>query len=390
MENATRYIKAGWLIDGSGNSIQKNILLTLQHGVILDISVFRENDHPEPSLITDYSHCCILPPLIDSHVHLALSSSTDPLCRKKQLQIAYKERRLLIEDHIAACRAHGVLAVRDGGDQFAHVLRHTQEKRERYGNDVLIRAASRALYRQGRYGSFLGKAVAEGESPAEAATGEMDSATHIKLINSGMNSLTEYGRTSPPQFTCTEITELRRLLLQRGKKLMVHANGRLPVREAVEAGCHSIEHGFFMGAENLKRMAEQQTFWVPTAVTMQKMLDSGAGNRDVIRRIIDKQMEYMEKGRKYGVSMAVGTDAGSSGIEHGKTVAEELQLFVESGCSLAEAIQCASTNAAKLLAIEEAVGPLTRGRPAHFIAVRSSPSTLLNNLADIETISFSP
>jgi DNA ligase (NAD+) len=38
---------------------------------------------------------------------------------------------------------------------------------------------------------------------------------------------------------------------------MVHANGDVPVREAVEAGVDSIEHGYFMGRDNLERMAEK-------------------------------------------------------------------------------------------------------------------------------------
>jgi imidazolonepropionase-like amidohydrolase len=36
----------------------------------------------------------------------------------------------------------------------------------------------------------------------------------------------------------------------RGLAVMVHANGKLPVEIAIEAGCRSIEHGFFMGREN--------------------------------------------------------------------------------------------------------------------------------------------
>jgi imidazolonepropionase-like amidohydrolase len=36
----------------------------------------------------------------------------------------------------------------------------------------------------------------------------------------------------------------------------VHANGETAVRMAVEAGCDSIEHGYFMGPDNLRRMAD--------------------------------------------------------------------------------------------------------------------------------------
>ena len=55
----------------------------------------------------------------------------------------------------------------------------------------------------------------------------------------------------------------------RGLSVMVHANGEAPVRIAAMAGCRSVEHGFFMGSENLSRMADRGVTWVPTAVTMQ-------------------------------------------------------------------------------------------------------------------------
>lgn len=47
---------------------------------------------------------------------------------------------------------------------------------------------------------------------------------------------------------------------------MVHANGQEAVRVALEAGRDSIEHGHFMGNDNLSKMAEKGIIWVPTDV----------------------------------------------------------------------------------------------------------------------------
>ena len=78
MKSETHYIKASRLIDGVGEPVQKNVLLTLKSDTILNISHFNSDDFPDPSLITDLSHCTILTPLVDSHIHLALSSSVNP------------------------------------------------------------------------------------------------------------------------------------------------------------------------------------------------------------------------------------------------------------------------------------------------------------------------
>ncbi len=392
MKTETHYIKAGWLIDGSGAPVQKNVLLTVKSGTILNISRFNIADLPDPSLTTDLSHCTILPPLADSHVHLALSSSLNPATRKHQLSASYKERKPWIAAHIHSLISHGVLAVRDGGDQHAHVFRYKNENKsgKNTKNPLVLKATTRALHRKGRYGSFLGRAVAKREMLSTAAVKNTYSADHIKLINSGLNCITEFAKETTSQFSIEELENLVCHLQNRKQKLMVHANGQTPVRDAVEAGCHSIEHGFFMGTENLKRMADKQTFWVPTAVTMKALLDNWEtgiqqGDRDVIRKTLDAQLELMSCARQDGVRLALGTDAGGSGIVHGKSVADELRLFLQAGYSLAEAVQCASTHGAELLGTNT-ICPITKNRSANFIVIPSSPATLPDKLSAIAAI----
>lgn len=392
MNNNTHYIKASWMIDGTGAPVQKNILLTVKNDIIIDISSFNNDDLPHPSMITDLSHCTILPPLVDSHVHLALSSSTDPEVRRRQLSASYADRRPRIAEHVHYLFSHGVLAVRDGGDLLAHVLRYNKETiaGKNKQDPVILKPTTQAWHQEGRYGSFLGKSLVEGESLATAATKGIDSVDHIKLINSGLNSTTEFGKETAAQFSFEEIENLVSRIEKKNKKLMLHANGRTPVQEAVDAGCHSIEHGFFMGEENLKRMADKQTFWVPTAVTMKILLDnwkSGTriGNRDVISKTLESQLEQMSKAKAYGVRLALGTDAGCSGIRHGESVVEELRLFMEAGYSLVEAIQCASSNGAELLDVDT-IGPIAKGRPAHFIVARATPAMLPRKLSYLEAI----
>ena len=62
-------ILAGWLVDGSGGPVRENILLNIHDGVIAQV----EEATPEKirSLnVTDFSHCTLLPGLIDAHIHL--------------------------------------------------------------------------------------------------------------------------------------------------------------------------------------------------------------------------------------------------------------------------------------------------------------------------------
>ncbi|MEN8140084.1 MAG: amidohydrolase family protein [Thermodesulfobacteriota bacterium] len=380
------YIKAGWLIDGSGAPARKDLLLTVADGKISAMEPGSAAKHLDPAAVTDLSRCTILPPFCDCHAHLALSGTTDPLVRVGQLRANFATIRPRIAEHIHFFLSHGVLAVRDGGDQQGHVLRYKLEMAGQDQEPVAIKAAGRAWHKEGRYGKFIGRHL-EGE---ESMAREIEGADHIKLINSGLNSLHEFGRETAPQFTVDEIKGIVRLAERGGKKVMVHANGRLPVESAIKAGCHSIEHGFFMGRDNLQRLADKEISWVPTAFTMQAygdLLEPGdpRGSRDIARRNLEHQLEQLALARQYGVNVALGTDAGTIGVLHGESVVAELKLFIQAGYPLTEAVQCATSNGAKLLGLED-LGLIRRGRPAHFLVARATPAMLPRKLSYLEAI----
>ena len=380
------------MIDGSGAPVRKRVLLTVKDGIVAAIDSFREEESPDPALLTDLSRCTILPPLIDCHVHLSMSSSTDPQVRQQQLTASYEDRKPRIAEHLHYLFSHGVLAVRDGGDRYGHVQRYKAETATTgNGKDpVILKTAGRAWHQKDRYGGFIGSSPGPGETLESAVAREIDSVDHIKLINSGLNSVTEFGKETGAQFPLEELQTLVCLANQKKKKVMVHANGSIPVRLALDAGCHSIEHGFFMGDENLKRMADGQTAWVPTAVTMKAAFDNwglgdARGEKAVLAQNLGHQLEQMAKARQYGVRLALGTDAGCSGILHGESVVEELKLFMKAGYSLVEAIQCASFHGADLLGTHE-IGLIAKGRPAHFIVARATPAMLPRKLSYLDAI----
>ncbi len=151
---------------------------------------------------------------------------------------------------------------------------------------------------------------------------------------------------------------------------------------------HLIEHGFFMGNDNLKAMADKAIYWVPTAVTMEaycRYLKQIGKPADIARRNLDHQLEQLVKAGEFGVPIAVGTDAGSPGVNHGIAVADEMKLFMEAGYSLEQAVQCCTLNGARLLGVAE-MGLLAPRMPATFIAVKGDPGGFPDSLKEIQGI----
>jgi imidazolonepropionase-like amidohydrolase len=203
-----------------------------------------------------------------------------------------------------------------------------------------------------------------------------------------------------------ELKEAVTIAKRFGCKTMVHANGKKPVEVALKAGCHSIEHGFFMGEENLKRMADKQIFWVPTAVTMKAYRDAfeqrvknlrsrNASEGPSMSRISDMvqgasrnlahQLEQIHRAKELGVPVAVGTDAGSIGVYHGRSLEQEIRLLMRAGFSVSGAIQCATRNNARLLDLD-GYGSIARGAAATFVAVTGPPQDLPGSLGRIAAL----
>jgi len=307
------------------------------------------------------------------------------------LEMDYQKARMVISTHLQDVIQCGIAAVRDGGDGHGHTLRYKHENRESFNPAVQLKTAGKAWHQAGRYGKLIGDCPEPGESLSEALAKSMTRPDpvcpdHIKIVNSGLNSLTCFGKETKPQFSMQEMTAVVKFARWMNLPVMVHANGKLPVQIAVESGCSSIEHGFFMGRNNLEKLAERQIVWIPTAITMKaysEWLLPASNEAETAIRNLEHQIGQMMLARKLGVPIALGTDSGSLGVFHGYSAKEELKLFQEAGFSVSEAIQCATLNGARLLGIPN-LGSLQPGKRACFTVIDGPPEQLFANLNSLK------
>jgi len=393
---AARQVIAGWLIDGSGEPARRNMRLEILEGRFGAIHPLGDDGASAGAAASgdlDFADCTLMPALVDSHVHLFMSGTPDPAVRRQQLTAGYVDMRPVIARHLGQHLAAGVLAVRDGGDRHGHVQRFKAECPAGAPRAVQLRVAGVAWHAHGRYGRLIARPPASGGSlgaSLEAAL-ELDrqggarQPDHVKIVNSGLNSLVCFGLQTRPQFSLAELREAVRVAHRRGLTVMVHANGAAPVGMALAAGCDSIEHGFFMGPDNLAKMAAGAAVWVPTAVTMQayaRTLDPASREARGALQNLEHQLAQLQTARALGVKVALGTDAGSLGVHHGRALHEEMALLMTAGFSVEEAVRCATVNGARLLGLPHA-GRIEPGAPATFIAVTGSPRELPASLGQV-------
>ncbi len=382
-------VRAGWLMDGSSGSIRRDVFLEMENGFVTELGWNGSRGHDpyedkSHRRVWDLSDCTLIPGLIDCHVHLSMSGTPDRGEREHQLSRTFEEVKPVIEEHLRHHASRGIVAVRDGGDAHGHTLWYKKRWMKEDCVPVRLKSPGKAWRSPGRYGRLIGDPPPEGSSLADCVARYARSADHVKIVNSGLNSLREFGKETLPQFNLDELRMAVRRGEELGRKTMVHANGKGPVSMALKAGCHSIEHGFFMQKDNLERLAEQQVYWVPTLFTMKayaSLLEPGSLESRVAALNLESQLEQVSRARAMGVLLAVGTDSGSLGVHHGTSFVEELKLLQEAGLDLHEILRAATLHGAALLGVEDECGPLRVGSPATFVALLGPPSRLIESLS---------
>jgi len=381
--DGTFWLHAGWLIDGSGRAAFRDNFVEVCNGFISRVTA-KAPDSPFDNLI-NLGHVTVIPMLMDAHVHLALSGTRDAGQRQEQLTFDIEQTGNVISGHLASHWRHGVSAVREAGDCRGSVWHHLRCLTDSRRPPVSVAVTRWAWHAPGRYGTMIGRTPDSGIRLFQAAAEYFSDIDHVKVIHSGINSIDRFGHQGPPQFPKKDLAELVHQAHRRKVKVMVHANGEAPVRWAIDAGCDSIEHGYFMGRQNLERMADRSIAWVPTVVPMAALARSEhltSSQKDTANRTVEHQLEQIHHAKAFGVRIGLGTDAGSPGVDHGAAVQKELGLLRSAGLSLEEAISCATAENAALLG-RQRCGTLVPGQWADLLVIPHEPDRLIENLGAI-------
>ena len=119
-----------------------------------------------------------------------------------------------------------------------------------------------------------------------------------------------------------------------------------------------------------KWAADPNTFLPPNSV--KKALEVGPVMQDMARLAYEN-----------GVTIAFGTDSGVS--NHGDN-AEEFIYMTRAGMSEMEAIESATTVAAKHISLSDVIGTLEAGKYADLIGVDASPLDDITELLDVDFV----
>jgi imidazolonepropionase-like amidohydrolase len=162
-----------------------------------------------------------------------------------------------------------------------------------------------------------------------------------------------------------------------GMFVMAHAQGADGIKNAVRAGIRSIEHGIYLDDEAIELMLARDTWFVPTLVAPQGVLDAVAAGIslppavvDKARMVIDVHRSAFRRAVEAGVRIAMGTDSGVTA--HGRNL-RELQLMADGGMAPAAVLEATTRSAAELLGVDDDLGTIAEGKLADLVVVAGDP-----------------
>ncbi len=233
----------------------------------------------------------------------------------------------LIRIHLEEYWKRGIRFVRDGGDHYG-VSKRTAGLALEYGIDY--RTPVFAIYKENHYGKIVGKSFSDmKEYHRRVMEAAEEGADFIKIMTTGILDFADHGRITGTPLSAAEVKEMVHIAHEEGFAVMSHTNGNYGIQAAVEAGADSIEHANYMDAETISMLADSDSVWVPTLVTVRNLPGCGRFENEILSSIIRTGEENLKKAFEKKVHVAVGSDAGAYRVLHGKGTEDECRAFFE-------------------------------------------------------------
>jgi imidazolonepropionase-like amidohydrolase len=387
-------LSGGQVFDGTGSPVAAADV-ALSEGRIADIGTGLDGDEQ-----VDVSGLTLLPGFFDCHVHVMVSGID--LVRRLQRPFSYQFFEAA--RNLAATLDCGITMVRDAGGADLGVQRAV--------NDGLIdgpriQIAISALSQTGGHGDgWLPSGMTtflmspHPGRPAGLVDGPEEMRKRVReIIRAGANVIkvhTSGGVLSPrdspkhAQFRPDELAALIAEANAAGLPVMAHAQATDGIKNAVEAGVRSIEHGIYLDDEAIDMMVSAGTWLVPTLVAPHAVLSAASAGSQLPEGVLAKAQEVVAahadafaRAVAAGVKIAMGTDTGVG--PHGSNL-DELPLMAAGGLTPAQVLTATTSSAAELLQVEDETGTIMPGKRADIVVLAGDPFDLANIKGNIRAV----
>lgn len=402
------------VIDGTGKPAQHNRTVVIEGDRIRSIGA--DDEHvPSSTKVVDMHGQTIMPLIINTHGHLGLTKGTT--------QSAANETDENIHHQLLRYQEYGVgaiLSMGTDGKRFAEI-REESRRGALPGADVYTAGMGFGA-KDGVPPAAMGFTdVFRPETSAEARREVAQEAPQKPdFIKVWVDDFWGQYPKMPPEIYGAIIDEAHKNGLRVAAHVYHLEDARVLVADGVDVLAHSIRDGDVDDAL-IAEMKKHNVAYIPTLSLddfafaygdspqwindpfFTAALDPGVlemitspeykakvqSNKVTAQEqaALPQAMRNLKKIYDAGILVSLGTDSGATPIRiQGFAEHMELALMVQAGLTPIQAITVATSNAAKLLLVEDRYGTLAAGKKANFIVLEKDPSEDIHNTQTIRAV----
>jgi imidazolonepropionase-like amidohydrolase len=383
-------VKAGRLFDSkSGQMLTRQVVL-ISGERVTEVGPEGQVKIPAGVPVIDLSRATVLPGLIDAHTHMFNNRGPKGTTEASML--------IAVQNAQADLRA-GFTAARDmsshgngyGDVEIRNAINLGRFDGPRYQVSTLGIVWGATPANPAAPDNPLASTVVRSVDDARAAVREQIArgADWIKLFPAGAYSFNPAGEaqyvvTYPLPVLQALIDETHRL----GKKAGCHVYGGEGQKNAIVAGCDTVEHAWALNQEQADMMVAKKLYYDPTIVryTEPYMDDVDAKNTGGKFRMIPIIQKAVAMSVKTpGLKIMVGSGVDGSTFPHGTQALEFASLVKDTDMTPARAIQSGTMINAEAMGWQDQIGSIDKGKYADLVAVTGDP---LSDITELQRVKF--
>ena len=375
-----------FLIDCTGAEPREGAAVVVEDDRIKDVLPGgRVGSLPGPVTTLDLAGATLMPGLTDAHVHIC-AVTENVLEQYRNYPPSYVAARAM--RRAEECLMQGFTTVRDaGGADYG--FRLALEEGHFPGPRLLV--SGNYISQTGGHGDKRRRAewgdpirccvgmigsIADGEAEVRKAVREQirRDVDQIKIMASG-GAMSPADELDTTQFTVAEMCAAVEEARAAGRYVLSHAYSDAAVRNAIEAGVRSIEHGNLIRETAAQAIKNAGAFLVPTMVTYEAIYREGKrygiGEHQIQK--INLAREQSVQGLTY--AYRAGCQIGSGSDLLGDMMSQravELELKAQVMTPMEVLLSATKVNA-ELFRMQDRIGTVEPGKLADLIVVAGNP-----------------